>query len=611
MRASEFEPDREVRAAVDIFQRGDAAAAEARCREILARAPDHRDTRVLLGMALQIQQRFGEAEVIFAELTRREPQQVAHWANLGSARRGARRFDEALQAYARAMQIGPVSANLLYSVGLTHLDRVDFESARAVFARAVEQAPQDAEIRYRYAHACFSALESGEAQLALQGWEELHDLTPELLADIGLLLMNLGDSGGAELALQQAALDPAASAQTILTLVQAYERSNRLTQAKAHIERLRQQRPTGLIADDLALAQARIAQREGQHEQALQLLGHALSAVTDLPMRHFQLFPLARSLDALGRADEAFAALVEAHQSQAAYIRMSAPTVSLRETPIMAATQFNVEPQDVANWNSSAGPISAESPIFVLGFPRSGTTLLELTLDAHPQLVSMDEQPFLQGALLDLQPLAPYPQGLAELTQAQLEGVRARYWQRVRQRVRMAPGQRLVDKNPLNILRLPVIRRLFPNAHILMAVRHPCDVLLSCYMQHFRAPEFALLCRDLATLAVGYVRVFDYWYRESAVLKPAVHEISYERLVADFATEVRAISDFLQLPWDERMLGTAAHAQAKGFISTPSYSQVIQPVNSRSVGRWGAYRKHFEPILPRLEPYLTRWNYPA
>jgi hypothetical protein len=263
----------------------------------------------------------------------------------------------------------------------------------------------------------------------------------------------------------------------------------------------------------------------------------------------------------------------------------------------------------VARWDAAAAPATADSPVFVVGFPRSGTTLLELTLDAHPLLVSMDEQPFLQHALRDILAIAPYPHELAAVTATDLERVRAAYWQRVRRRVQLAPGQRLVDKNPLNILRLPVIKRLFPNARVLLAVRHPCDVLLSCYMQHFRAPEFALLCADLSTLAVGYRRAFDFWYRESAVLKPAVREVRYETLVMEFEVQVRAIAEFLQLPWDERMLAPAAHAQAKGFISTPSYSQVVQPVNKRSVGRWHAYRAHFAAVLPRLAPYLARWDY--
>jgi hypothetical protein len=278
----------------------------------------------------------------------------------------------------------------------------------------------------------------------------------------------------------------------------------------------------------------------------------------------------------------------------------------------MEVTKYSCDPVDVATWDHSGAPSLEQSPVFIVAFPRSGTTLLELTLDAHPLLRSMDERPFIQDALDEIVALGiRYPEQLGRLSNAQLDQIRASYWGRVEQKVRLEAGQRLVDKNPLNLLRLPVIRRLFPHARILFAIRHPCDVLLSCYMQHFRAPDFALLCADLRTLAVGYRRGMDFWYQQAGLLQPAVREVFYERFVSDFDTQVRAISDFLQLPWDEGMLAPASHARSKGFISTPSYSQVVQPVNQKAVGRWRHYERHFATVLPELQPCLQRWGYSA
>jgi hypothetical protein len=238
--------------------------------------------------------------------------------------------------------------------------------------------------------------------------------------------------------------------------------------------------------------------------------------------------------------------------------------------------------------------------------------LLELTLDAHPQLQSMDEQPFLQNALEDITANGiRYPFELGKLDAQQLDSIRARYWERVRRKVQIGPGQRLVDKNPLNLLRLPVIRRVFPHSRVIVAVRHPCDVLVSCYMQHFRAPEFALLCNDLDTLARGYRRSFDFWYEQARILAPATREVRYESFVAQFESEIRGIAEFLELPWHDALLAPAQRAKEKGFISTPSYTQVVQPVSSKSVGRWRAYERHLRPVLPHVQPYLDRWGYSA
>jgi Sulfotransferase family len=153
------------------------------------------------------------------------------------------------------------------------------------------------------------------------------------------------------------------------------------------------------------------------------------------------------------------------------------------------------------------------------------------------------------------------------------------------------------------------MRRLFPNSRIILLVRHPCDVLLSCFMQNFRAPELALLCRDLPTLAAAYAQTFGFWYSQWPMLRPYSYELRYERVTAEFVPQVQSLAEFLQLPWNEAMLAPGERARAKGFVSTPSYAQILDPVNSRSVGRWQHYRRQFEPVLPLLAPWIERWGY--
>jgi len=424
--------------------------------------------------------------------------------------------------------------------------------------------------------------------------------------------MNLGAAEQAEEALRAAFADGRPDAGASVTLARMLERTNRLTEARSVLEKTVGSTDASGLDGELAQARATLAQREGDHELAIALYRQVLGEVRHFDRRQHQLFPLAKSLDALKRYDEAFAALQEAHASQLAHLRMAHPLVAVRGGPGLIITEFSADPADVATWSHEGAPPVEASPIFIVAFPRSGTTLLELTLDAHPQLRSMDEQPFLQNALEDITALGiRYPVDLGKLDAPQLDSVRARYWERVRRKAQLAPGQRLVDKNPLNLLRLPVIRRVFPHSRIIVAVRHPCDVLVSCYMQHFRAPEFALLCNDLETLARGYRRSFDFWYEQAQILEPAAREVRYESFVADFESEIRGIAGFLGLPWHDALLAPAQRAKEKGFISTPSYTQVVQPISSKSVGRWRAYEQHLRPVLPHLQPYLDRWGYSA
>ncbi len=604
--------DQELQTAAELFGQGETLAAELRCRQVLQAVPGHRDAQSLLGLLLHTSGRFAEAEEIYAALALQEPDAWPHWMNLGTVRRNNKRYDAALTAYTRAAQLGAANADFFYNVGLTHIDRCDFQAARAVLQRAAELAPEDAEIRYRYAQSCYEAMSNEEAARALERWETLSGLTPELVANIGHLLMSLGEAARARAALERAASDPRLDPQAALALAQAFERSNRVSEARALLDAISQDPRAASLGTELLATRAQVAERESQYETARALLTQALSEVSEFHLRHYYSFRIAKCLDALGSYDEAFATLLEAHRSQVAHLNLTAPTHSLRGAPDMAVTQFSCDPADVAAWDHDGAPSLAESPIFIVAFPRSGTTLLELTLDAHPLLASMDEQPFLLNALNDLRAQGvEYPHELRKLTASQLDAVRSSYWERVRRKVVLQPGQRLVDKNPLNILRLPVIRRLFPNARILLAIRHPCDVLVSCFMQSFRSPEFALLCADLLTLANGYRRAMDFWYQQEEILDAAVavREVRYETFVVDFESQVRGIAEFLELPWDERMLAPGAHAQAKGFISTPSYSQVVQPVSNKAVGRWRSYERHLAPVIPVVRPYLERWGY--
>ena len=190
-----------------------------------------------------------------------------------------------------------------------------------------------------------------------------------------------------------------------------------------------------------------------------------------------------------------------------------------------------------------------------------------------------------------------------------MKDIRAQYWDGVRKRVPLAPDRRLVDKNPMNMVLLPIIRRLFPDAPIILAIRHPCDTVLSCFLQHFPS-DLALLGRDLTALARSYSRAFGFWDSQWSLLRPTTHELKYEQLAADFAAEVDRLCAFLQLPRHEAMLAPGEHARAKGFISTPSYAQVLEPVSNRSVGRWKNYERHFSSeVLALLMPWIERWGY--
>ncbi|MDB6008722.1 MAG: hypothetical protein JWL65_972 [Gammaproteobacteria bacterium] len=589
--------------------RGQLADSQEKCLQVLGVHQHHPGTLEVLGEVLFARGRTEEAVRVFNALTLMQPTVASHWQNLGTVLRPTGRYAQALAAFERALLLAAPTAGLLYNLGVLQMDLCDYSAAYLALRDAAALAPTDATIRWAFAQCCYDLTRLEEALAALENWQQLEGLTTEISVLIILLLVMMGAMRQADPAIQRLLQNPPQQGRTALRFASILERLHRLDEARATLERL-DLSDRSLEADPERLHLAAVlADRAGQHEEAHRQLSSALNIQQEFVHRHKLLFPLARACDALGRYEEAYAAAEEAHRSQLALLEAMMGKSSENESQIWSLCANGCDPDDIAAWES-VGPAVEDGPIFIVGFPRSGTTLLEQVLDAHPLLQSMDEQPFLLRAVGEVTDRGlRYPAELGKLSAQALDDIRAHYWERARKLVQLLPGQRLVDKYPLNLILLPLIRRLFPNARIIVAIRHPCDTLLSCFLQHFRSPRLAFACRDLSTLAKAYCNAFGSWYSQSSLLRPLSHELFYEQLTANFEVEVRKLSAFLELPWNEAMLAPGEHARGKGFINTPSYAQVLAPVNSRSVGRWKHYERHFEAALTDLMPWIERWGY--
>jgi hypothetical protein len=278
----------------------------------------------------------------------------------------------------------------------------------------------------------------------------------------------------------------------------------------------------------------------------------------------------------------------------------------------MPAEIQRVTEQDYARWPRLIAPETGDSPVFIVGFPRSGTTLLEQMLDAHPALQSMDENPFFNRLADKLRRHDPRIMlNLDLLQQRDCDELRKQYLIMVSEKIERRWNAQLVDKNPLNMMWVPLIHRLFPNAKFILALRHPCDVILSCYMQNFRSSIIGAACASLERLAHAYVQSMQTWLEDERIFQPKVLVSRYEELVADVPRQIGNIAQFLELDDDGPMLNFDEHARSKGYIGTPSYSQVIEPVNTKGLNRWTRYRREFEPVLSIIEPMLRHWKYSA
>jgi tetratricopeptide (TPR) repeat protein len=245
---------------------------------------------------------------------------------------------------------------------------------------------------------------------------------------------------------------------------------------------------------------------------------------------------------------------------------------------------------------------------FLIGFPRSGTTLLEQVLACHPLVTSLEERETLQDAV---SAFMKTPADLARLglaSEAEMIPFRRKYWQRVMDASVTPNGKLFIDKHPLNGLKLPLIPRLFPEAKILLAIRDPRDVVLSCFRRRFRmsAPYYEML--TLETAAALYDCVMEITHELIGQLQLRVHTVQLERLIARFESEVGSVCTFLGLDWNDRMLDFAAGARERG-VATASGAQLSKGLNAGGVGEWRRYRDQLAPVLPTLDKWAARFGY--
>jgi len=604
------------------YQRGDITAVLV-LGEPIATLDDVDETALLLlGAAQQSSHRLHEAMATFRRLVQRKPDAAEYWNNLAVVARQLGDAEAAEDALRRAVILAPQEAQIHYNLGLLYAEQQRWLQAREALLDAVALVPGFIDARLQAAHACFASGDHRGEQDMLEGAADWPPQPAEQALLLATMLSAQGEQATAFQVLERAIL-PEHDAQIMQWRIAAlrasmYERSNQIHLAEAELERVPLLQVDAALPQSTALAtaawqaHAAVAAQRGDAERSAGLYERMLALSDGPETRATAAFGLASVLNKQGRHQEAWRAAEIAHAAQWDIAGALVPELTAEGSQPLAMAALHVSHVEFDQWTTHAAPRSTESPVFVVGFPRSGTTLLEQMLDAHPDFRSMDERDFVYELIHRMQQAGQsYPRDLAGLTQDEASQLRDLYLGMSRRVLPDLGTRRLVDKNPLNMLCLPMIARLFPEARIIMCLRHPCDVLLSCYMLPFRAPPFMVLCSSLKRLAEGYVQAFEQWYRHVEVFAPRVLEWRYESVVSRFDEHVARLGQFLDVADASPMAQFAEHARAKGYISTPSYAQVTQGIHRKAVNRWHAYREHFEPVLPILRPMLERLGYEA
>lgn len=389
-------------------------------------------------------------------------------------------------------------------------------------------------------------------------------------------------------------------------LADLLESTNRVDEAHLRAQAILAREPTQPIAN---LVMSRIERRAGNLTAARDRLQALQLRTPPNDVDAAILTELGMTLDRLGEYQVAFGAFTQANHIMA----------NMPEARIINPRQALLQVESCKRWLSShvSTPVqindALRNPVFLVGFPRSGTTLTEQILASHSDVITSDEQPVLHdmarsiGAILGRE--LEYPACIGNLTTEDIHQLRKYYWAKM---VAVEGDSILdslfIDKMPLNIIHLGFIERIFPTAKIIVILRDPRDVCLSCFMQMFSLNESMMQFLSLKRAAGYYAAVMGLWLGYKEKLSLPWMELRYDDIVANAQAATQRLNNFLGLDTTKSQ-ATFYQLAAEHTISTPSYQDVSMPVYDRAKGRWRHYANQIEPVLNTLAPYINAFRY--
>jgi tetratricopeptide (TPR) repeat protein len=536
-----------------------------------------------------------QAERLYRQLLQADPFCVRAWYLLGAACQAQDKLTDAVAGFEQALRLQPDFADAHNHLGVTLAQQNNFGRAVAHFRLALQLQPGFAEVYFHLGNALVNqgkfieAVESYQQAIRLQPAEARNHL------GLGIVLLRLNNVEAAVAYFEQALHLQPDSAESHTYWGGALLDQGRVDEAVVHLREALRLQPDWVGAyaylGDLA--------KEGRYQFAATELDHirALLAKDTLkPALRSQLhFTLAYTLDRQGSYQEAFQ-----HYSQGNDLRRQ--IFSQQGLGWSAQAHHDHVSRLIATFTPEffqrVAPFGRDTdlPVFIVGVPRSGTTLVNQILAAHPQLAAPGELLDIPNLALEmastLQALEGYPACLARIDRETTQTLADGYLERLGQ---LGSGAvRITDKLPENYLHLGLIALLFPRARIIHCRRDPLDTCVSCYTQNFKFVRFATSLEDIGLYYREYERLMAHW---RSVLPLRLYEVQYEELVANQETITRALVAHCGLEWSDSCL---AFHETRRVVHTSSKFQVRQPIYSRAIGRWKQFEAHLQPLRDAL-----------
>ncbi len=580
-----------------------------------------------------------EAEKMALSLTQEFPKHEFGWKVLGVLFGQSGRLSEALNANKKAVQLEPHNAEAHNNLGVTLQKLGKLEEAEVSYKKAISLKYDYAEAHNNLGYPLKGLGRLEEAKESIEKAITFRPNYPEAHSNLGVALKELGRLEESEVSLKRAIELKYKYAEAHNNLGVTFKERGRLKEAE------KSYREAISIKPDFADAYLNLSdllERLNKHDDGLLIIQNAKEKIFDrksdfLLSEAIFLYRQKKydflsklineiNLDELEDKRKPVYLNLKANWQHylkdfnAAFETFKVMNKIIQETNLFknqGSNEYFIEQKEKVSQLEILGAkfsnkikydVLGYQPTFLIGFPRSGTTLLDTILRGHSKIDVVEEKPMVSEMGRSL----GYLSNISDIEKIEKLSVDIAinvYFEELKNHLELRKNSILIDKLPLNILNISLINKIFPRSKFILSLRHPLDCILSCWMQNFELnPAMANMC-DLDRIVDFYCIAMKNLNLSLKRYQLNIHRIRYEDLVNDFEGEVSKTLVYLGLKWENQLKNHQKTASKRGIINTPSYSQVIEPIYKTSKFRWKNYEKHLEKYLNKLEPWLNEFGY--
>jgi tetratricopeptide (TPR) repeat protein len=523
---------------------------------------------------------------------------------LGSVFIQTEQLDSAIDYLNKVNNIDPNIANVHNNLGIVYIKLKKFQDAKKFFNKTLEINPSHLDA---YNSLGIVYAELGDLNQALFNVKKVLELNSNFVSahnNLGLIYKKFEHFNEAETSFKKAIEIDFKFIESHYNLMELYEKGNQNDKLESIVNNFEKLFKANSIT---SLYRGHILYKKDLFLEAIKSL-ESFSIENNINLEVDRINLLGKSYDKIGNINDAFLSFEKANLLNTNLkIEGINKNNFLNEIKIRINYFKNIKiveklPKQSQNY---------QDPVFMIGFPRSGTTLLDTILRSHPMIEVIEEKSSVKKIVNSLNKLTNNIfEGFNNIKDVNIKEIRKNYFEDLLSYIDHHDKDFIyIDKLPLNIVYIAEILKIFPHAKFIISLRHPCDCILSCYMQNFKLNDSMSNFLNLKDTAVTYDLIMNLLKIYKSKFNFNFYEIKYENLISKFDNEIKNLLGFLELPWNDSVLEYQKTASERERIFTPSYDQVIKPLYLKSAGRWKKYENKLSNVYPILEPWIKEFKY--